>query len=245
MTDSLLWTLEWTSRLTGLALVFQAIEGLRLGPFQPLPPQAFRFAGYSFVFYLVAGAHLVLASSLLFTPSFWVMTTLCATHYWIAVKNHGLFNGASDSMTFILLICQAISLWEVNHSSSFAGVGIYLIGTFSLISYFVAGIAKVIQKGWRDGSSLKIYFELEAYGAPSVLRDLSPFWIRVLAWSVMAFELLLPLGLLNSVLLGGLLLIALVFHLGNFWAFGLNRFFWTWLATYPSIWHLHKILSPS
>jgi hypothetical protein len=52
---------------------------------------------------------------------------------------------------------------------------------------------------------------------------------------VILFELAFPLTLLSQEALIAGLVIAAVFHLANAALFGLNRFFWTWLAVYPAI----------
>ena len=59
----------------------------------------------------------------------------------------------------------------------------------------------------------------------------------------MIFELIFPLSFLNSAALILALFIAALFHLANACVFGLNRFFWTWLAAYPSIlWLQHRLI---
>ncbi len=52
----------------------------------------------------------------------------------------------------------------------------------------------------------------------------------------MLFELLMPITFLNATSLAIALMVAASFHLANAWVFGLNRFLWSWLATYPALW---------
>ena len=56
-----------------------------------------------------------------------------------------------------------------------------------------------------------------------------------MSWAVILFELLLPISLFDQRLLIAALAIAALFHLANACLFGLNRFFWIWLAAYPSL----------
>ena len=51
----------------------------------------------------------------------------------------------------------------------------------------------------------------------------------------MLFELAFPLTLLTQTTLIMGLAVAATFHFANAGLFGLNRFFWIWLAAYPSI----------
>ena len=62
-----------------------------------------------------------------------------------------------------------------------------------------------------------------------------PQLLFVMSWAVMMFELAFPIALMAQETLMVALVIAAVFHLGNAFLFGLNRFFWVWLAAYPSI----------
>jgi hypothetical protein len=49
------------------------------------------------------------------------------------------------------------------------------------------------------------------------------------------WECLAPLALLDARLAVVFCLIAALFHFLVFWFFGLNRFFWAWLSTFPAI----------
>jgi hypothetical protein len=56
-----------------------------------------------------------------------------------------------------------------------------------------------------------------------------------LGWTVIAWECLFPLAWLDPHLCLGMLACGAVFHAANLWVFGLNRFFWAWLAGYPAV----------
>jgi hypothetical protein len=72
----------------------------------------------------------------------------------------------------------------------------------------------------------------------------SPQLMFVMSWSVIVFELLFPLSLLNHYALIVALLIAAMFHLANACLFGLNRFFWIWPAAYPIIlWFQSRLMA--
>lgn len=63
-----------------------------------------------------------------------------------------------------------------------------------------------------------------------------------MSWAVMLFELVFPLALVSQPTLIAALTIAALFHLANACLFGLNRFFWTWIAVYPILFWLQARL---
>ncbi|MEM1139686.1 MAG: HTTM domain-containing protein, partial [Pseudomonadota bacterium] len=62
-----------------------------------------------------------------------------------------------------------------------------------------------------------------------------PRVLFLMAWLIIIFELIFPLALLSQPLLIAALVLAAVFHLANGVLFGLNRFIWAWIASYPSV----------
>ncbi|MEM7212614.1 MAG: hypothetical protein AAF479_12100 [Pseudomonadota bacterium] len=62
-----------------------------------------------------------------------------------------------------------------------------------------------------------------------------PHLLFAASWGVMLFEVLFPLAILSQPLLIAALFTAAMFHLANACLFGLNRFLWVWIASYPSM----------
>jgi hypothetical protein len=83
----------------------------------------------------------------------------------------------------------------------------------SLSSYFLSGSVKLLRPEWRNGSAMTIFLNAAIHGPLS-----HGHWL-----------------LLDTRLAGLFCLIAAVFHFLVFWFFGLNRFFWAWMATFPAI----------
>jgi len=147
----------------------------------------------------------------------------------------GPYNGGSDAMTMLLLLCLFLSHLAPSRFWQEMALG-YL--AFQLtFSYFQSGYIKVINQDWRSGQALTDVFALTAYPVSERLRHLalSPRLMLIMSWAVILFELLFPLSLLHSTSLCIALAVAAVFHLANAYLFGLNRFFWIWLAAYPVI----------
>lgn len=116
----------------------------------------------------------------------------------------------------------------------------YVFGYLALqlvLSYFISGWVKIVNPEWRNGRALQDVFSFSAYPVSEAIRSWAdrPRLLYVMSWSVMLFELFFPFTLLTQMTLIIGLLVAASFHLANAFLFGLNRFFWVWLAAYPSI----------
>jgi hypothetical protein len=136
-------------------------------------------------------------------------------------------------MTFQILAAWVFAWWSGRPDLALAYIAI-VCG----LSYFVAGAAKLAQKKWRRGLALQ-----EILLHSNAVRKVA--WIQILAekrniiflasWAVVLFEISFPLVLLNGRWAMFYLLIGVFFHFANFLIFGLNRFFWAWLAAYPAV----------
>ena len=155
----------------------------------------------------------------------------------------GPYNGGSDKMGVLILTCLTLShlapsvFWQ---DMAFA----YLAAQLTL-SYFISGQVKLVNPDWRSGRALADVFAFSAYPVAENLRALAarPVLMWRLSWCVIAFEVLFPLALLSPGTLWIALGIAATFHLANACLFGLNRFFWIWLAAYPSLlWFQGRII---
>ena len=106
-----------------------------------------------------------------------------------------------------------------------------------LLSYFISGWVKLINPQWRSGQALVDVFRFSSYPVSESLRiwATSPRILFVMSWLVIGFELLFPISMMSVVSLTIALVIAACFHLANACLFGLNRFFWVWIAAYPAI----------
>ncbi len=184
----------------------------------------------------------------LFIPRF-VLAVLLIIGFqttWIAIllfllglamlhRFQGPYNGGSDRMSLLILFCLCLvylaptQRWQ---EIAFGYLAIQLV-----FSYFFSGWVKIVNPEWRSGRALCDVFQFSVYPASESLRQWSksPRVLFVMAWGVMIFELIFPLLLLSRVSLIIALIIAAAFHFANACLFGLNRFFWIWIAAYPSI----------
>jgi hypothetical protein len=182
------------------------------------------------------GARLVLGSMLVLgfhTPLACIALLLASAA--MLVRFQGPYNGGSDRMGLLVLSCLALA--ELLPSQKWQEYAFGYLALQLVLSYFIAGWVKIVNPDWRNGRAVRDVFLFSAYPASENLRTLAnhPRSILWMSWTVMIFELLFPLALFSQEALVAALIAAALFHLANACLFGLNRFFWTWLAAYPSI----------
>ena len=156
----------------------------------------------------------------------------------LLLRWRGAFNGGSDFMTLVgltgLLIAHLVGAFQGMDFGWRAGF--WYITLQSLTSYFMSGWVKLLHPSWRSGRALPQFLDTGIYGplAPgSAYRR--PALARSLSWAFTVWEGLFPLALLDVRLAALFCAVGSVFHFLVFRFFGLNRFFWAWLTTYPAI----------
>ncbi|WP_309614973.1 hypothetical protein [Salinibacterium sp.] len=130
-------------------------------------------------------------------------------------------------------------------SSPFQPVGLYFIAAQALLSYFAAGISKISNARWREGSALHSVLNTATYGdvRAAALLTRRPWVGSLIGWSVIFVEIVFPItvvsppGLLIALLFAGAML-----HLGTVLLIGLDTFFWAFTATFPAIIFVNGVL---
>jgi len=156
----------------------------------------------------------------------------------LLLRWRGAFNGGSDFMTLVgltgLLLAHVLGLFT-NPARAWH-VALWYVTVQSLSSYFVSGWVKLMRPEWRTGRAMTVFLDNGVYGP---LSDRSIYrWPRLAmlcSWGFTLWEGLFPIALLDVRLAVVFCAIATVFHFLVFWFFGLNRFFWAWLSTFPAI----------
>lgn len=172
----------------------------------------------------------------------WACVALVVLGLLILRRFQGPYNGGSDRMSLLILCCVTL----VHFMPTLQGKEV-MFGYLALqlvLSYFIAGWVKIVNPQWRVGQALQDVFLFSVYPASEGIRAWAnrPRLLWVMSWAVMLFELLFPLTLFSQKALVVGLVVAACFHLANACLFGLNRFFWIWLAAYPSIFWLQQRL---
>ncbi len=173
-----------------------------------------------------------------------VEAALLVTAIILIRRFQGPYNGGSDTMTVLVLLCLWLS--HVAPSRYWQEIALGYLAVQLTLSYFQSGWVKVVNLDWRSGRALQQVFALSVYPVSESVR----MWagrsqvMLFMSWSVIVFELLFPFALLNQTVLIAALGIAAVFHLANACLFGLNRFFWIWPAAFPVImWFQSRLMS--
>ena len=155
----------------------------------------------------------------------------------------GPYNGGSDCMTALVLLCLFLS--HIAPITFWKEIALGYLAFQLCFSYFQSGYIKIINPDWRSGHALKDVFSITAYPVSEQVRKLgqSPKLMLSMSWLVIVFELAFPLSLFNQTSLILALIVAAFFHLANACLFGLNRFFWIWLSAYPIlIWFQYRLI---
>ncbi len=156
----------------------------------------------------------------------------------LVVRFNGPLGGGSDSITFQVLVGLLIAALGVANPA-LVRIGLGWIAAQSVLSYFLAGVAKLSATNWRTGFALETL--LRADGPYTLFKPASSFadsktLCAALSWMIILFEIAFPLVLVLpwegklAMLSAGLL-----FHITNAFVLGLNRFIWAWAATYPAL----------
>jgi hypothetical protein len=179
----------------------------------------------------------IFLSLLLFTGAkLGLVCALILTCVSICFRFRGVFNGGSDYMTITVLL-GLLFVSVASTDNTLVRYGFFYIAFQCSLSYFIAGIVKIRTPAWRSGLALQAFIKYSNYPVPIGIRNLSEnkLLVFVASWFVMAWECAFPLVWLRPTWALAFLVVAFVFHMGVFLCFGLNRFIFAWLASYPSL----------
>jgi len=181
----------------------------------------------------IALIHLALQGSNLINVGFLFVSNLAVLIRW-----RGAFNGGSDFMTLVVLtglfIAQVVTQFgdtELAWRACF-----WYITIQAITSYFLSGAVKLLRPEWRNGNAMTIFLNAAIHGPLRQGHWLRKPMIAALgSWTFIVWECLAPVALLDERMTLAFCLTAVIFHFLVFWFFGLNRFFWAWLTTFPAI----------
>ena len=165
----------------------------------------------------------------------WICLALIAQTLFTLHRFQGPYNGGSDRMSILILSC--LTLAKFLPTAPLKELAIGYLAVQLVLSYFISGWVKIINSDWRNGRALNDVFRFSAYPVSESLRTWAsyPRVLLILSWAVILFEIIFPITLLTQATLCAGLSIAALFHFSTACFFGLNRFFWIWIAAYPSI----------
>ncbi len=161
--------------------------------------------------------------------------TLFSISFLLTIRFRGSFNGGSDYLSLIILLCLSVGFLH----PTLAKGALWYIALQVMSSYFLAGLVKIKQQKWRDGSAIYGFISSPSYQAPIQLIHLThnQSTAKILSFALIFFELSFPLVLTHPSLTVLYLTAGIIFHFVNFIMFGLNRFFFVWCASYPALYY--------
>ena len=150
----------------------------------------------------------------------------------------------SNQISFIILAGLAFT-FLLPMSSPFQSVGLYFIAAQALLSYFAAGISKISNAKWREGSALQSILNTATYGhfTAAAILNRRPWIGGFVGWSVIVVEIVFPVAVVSP---PGVLIVLLfagaMLHLATAVLIGLDTFFWAFTATFPAIIFVNGVL---
>ena len=183
----------------------------------------------------------VLALFVTLKPEFFGVGLLFISGWMVSMRFRGAFNGGSDSLTLLTLLGLSLG-FVLPDSHLLLRLAIVFIAAQVTLSYVIAGFRKLAQPAWRQGLAVG---QLLA-ASPFLTRDpgdetappaslAAPRFSRLASWITLAFECSFFLALLSPSICVMYLGAGVAFHWLNHRIFGLNRFFWAWVITYPAL----------
>jgi hypothetical protein len=253
-------TLLWTAHLTALSVALQALELLQVrnsfaddGVFAwselrrdyAQSPRLLQRAldgllsASSFTLLLLIQLLLAVVLPWLVHPLWPAL--LFATVLLASVRFRGSYNGGSDAMTLVVLLGLSVARCQDASPAAppWGALGLAYIAAQLVLSYWVAGLAKLRHASWRDGRALTSLVQVRQYVVPALLTRLlrAPSVARPMSWALIAFECAFPVTLMLGSRSAALMLaLGAAFHLAIALGLGLNRFLWAWLSAYPALW---------
>ena len=219
--------IRYTEILMGFSFILQSIEHLRL----------FTIERILFSCRIILSLFIILDLFVAWSLFFLLLLSLALLRQF-----QGPFNGGADRMGLLILSCLCLA--HFSPSQRWQEIALAYLAVQLVLSYFISGWVKVVNPDWRSGKALIEVFDYSTYPVSESLRGLKNFpgLLFYFSWAVILLELLFVFSLMSEYLLIVALVFTAIFHFTNACIFGLNRFFWIWIASYPSlIWFQTRI----
>jgi hypothetical protein len=147
-------------------------------------------------------------------------------------------DGADQMMVLVLVVLWLG--WLFPDGSIGQRLAFWFVTLQLILSYGVAGIAKLISPKWWSGSGLTDIFSTYSYGSPHLSRiaNRSQGVMLAMSWSIIMFEVSFGSVLFAPMQVAMLLFcVGVMFHFGTAMLMSLNTFLFAFLAAYPLAWY--------
>jgi hypothetical protein len=173
------------------------------------------------------------------------LSVLIVCHAGLIVLSGEFWADGAAKMGMIAMAgALIVAIGVRGHDPAIALAGIIVTGGQLTLSYAVAGWSKLAIRAWRDGTELRRSMATEAWGHPVAARLTDRRAIALAgSWGVMLLEALFPLALLLPMpWLAAALGLMLLFHAATAVFMGLNLFPWAFMAAYPAVFVLGRVV---
>jgi hypothetical protein len=204
-----------------------------------LRPPRFRWLlGLQFI----AGATLA-ASAIFWQASAVALFVIVLVDVGIAIRHQWGLSGDYHMSLVVAVGLFVATLFPAGSRLQF--VGLLFIAVQSILSYFIAGVSKLVSEQWLSGEAPVGVLSTDAWGYVPLYEFLSarPRAAKAVSWSVILFECLFPVVLVAQLpvalgVVGG----GVLFHSANAAVMRLNGFFLAFGASYPAVLYLNGVV---
>ncbi|WP_159046596.1 hypothetical protein [Streptomyces sp. XY413] len=183
---------------------------------------------------------ILVGGALIFSPwcfsgfsSVLLLTNLVFTSFFLLRCGYG--TDGADQMLIIVCVSTFLALSE---NPLLRGAGLWFMTAQLVLSFVVAGVAKLCGDDWRSGRALAGIMMTERYGLPGLGRIFiqRPVISRALGWCVIAFESSFFLILLGyRPVVYAYLGMGLMFHVWVAFSMRLGNFLFAFAPAYPLV----------
>ena len=155
--------------------------------------------------------------------------------------------GTDESSALQLFLLTGLTIYFLPVPENTRVLGIWFIAFQTLLSYLACGVAKLVFPIWQNGTAIEETLGTMLFGNRTVQRFIKNQRAgRLLSWSVLAFECVLPFAVLvNPIWCIAFLALGFCFHVAIAVVMGLNSFLFPVIGCYPSLLYLslsvHKL----
>lgn len=150
----------------------------------------------------------------------------------------------ADQMYAVVFL--GLAVYELMPQGSLASVaGLIYIGAQTVLSYLIAGIAKITGPSWRDGRAIGGIMTTKIYGnsaAAAVFRGRATLGL-ITCWLVITFEVTFVAAFfVDREIMWVMLAAGVLFHAANAALMGLNSFLMAFVASYPAVAYVNELV---
>ncbi len=202
---------------------------------EPIYNFLFKYPNYIFLVSIQLVVAILVISHFFTNQSTLFIIIILVVHLLSHLRNQYGLDG-SDQLQIIIFAC--LLGFYATTDPLIQKYSIFFLCFQSLLSYLMAGIAKLFSSSWRKGNAIAGIINTESFGNKVLAQFLinNPLLSKLVCWWIIMFECIFPIliftGIQNTILF---ILSGTMFHLSIAIIMRLNSFFWSFIAPYPAM----------